>query len=218
MQPRPKPKLLGDNVGVRTRRRRRQRRPRSSGRWPQVPQLQQRRARGVVQLSTIHGAKGLEFDHVFVTGVEEGLLPHYYCTDSADEVEQERRLLYVAMTRAKERLVLTHTAVRGDHVGWFDGEESGLWPRGTLSRYLTKVDTLIAQLGPKVKQLERIAHRSKAMVACYPGGGARYVRHCDNSCFAGKGERCNGRRLTCILYLNPQWEALHGGELLYLPP
>jgi|EP00908_Phaeocystis_cordata_P014867 hypoxia-inducible factor (prolyl hydroxylase) len=56
------------------------------------------------------------------------------------------------------------------------------------------------------------------MVTCYPGGGARYVRHCDNSCFAGKGERCNGRRLTCILYLNPEWEALHGGELrLYEP-
>ena len=72
-----------------------------------------RKAGGVVQLSTIHGAKGLEFDHVFVTGVEEGLLPHYYCTDSDDEIEQERRLLYVAMTRAKERLVLTHGAVRG---------------------------------------------------------------------------------------------------------
>ena len=69
-------------------------------------------ARGAVQLSTIHGAKGLEFEHVFVTGVEEGLLPHYYCTDDGEEVEQERRLLYVAMTRAKEQLVLTHTAVR----------------------------------------------------------------------------------------------------------
>ena len=73
----------------------------------------QARARGAVQLSTIHGAKGLEFDHVYVTGVEEGLLPHYYCTDSADEVEQERRLLYVAMTRARRQLVLTHTHVRG---------------------------------------------------------------------------------------------------------
>ena len=65
-----------------------------------------------VQLSTIHGAKGLEFDVTFVTGVEEGLLPHYYCTESLEEVEQERRLLYVAMTRARERLVLTHGEVR----------------------------------------------------------------------------------------------------------
>ena len=66
-----------------------------------------------MQLSTIHGAKGLEFDEVFVTGVEEGLLPHYYCCDSDEEIEQERRLLYVAMTRAKSHLTLTHTAVRG---------------------------------------------------------------------------------------------------------
>jgi DNA helicase-2/ATP-dependent DNA helicase PcrA len=65
-----------------------------------------------VQLSTIHGAKGLEFDHVFVTGVEEGLLPHYYCSDELEEVEQERRLLYVAMTRARKQLVLTHSSVR----------------------------------------------------------------------------------------------------------
>ena len=70
------------------------------------------RQRGAVQLSTIHGAKGLEFDHVFVTGVEEDLLPHYYCTDGHDEVEEERRLLYVAMTRARKRLVLTHTDMR----------------------------------------------------------------------------------------------------------
>jgi len=70
------------------------------------------RRRDAVQLSTIHGAKGLEFDVTFVTGVEEGLLPHYYCADTLEEVEQERRLLYVAMTRAKKRLVLTHSEVR----------------------------------------------------------------------------------------------------------
>ena len=60
---------------------------------------------------------------------------------------------------------------------------------------------------PNPNQVDGVANRSKAMVTCYPGGGARYVRHCDNSCFAGKGERCNGRRLTCILYLNPEWVA-----------
>ena len=53
-------------------------------------QGQKPREKGVVQLSTIHGAKGLEFDHVLVTGVEEGLLPHYYCSDSIEEVEVER--------------------------------------------------------------------------------------------------------------------------------
>ena len=70
----------------------------------------------------------------------------------------------------------------------------------------------------EVEQLENIAHRSKAMVACYPGGGARYVRHCDNSCNVGKGDRCNGRRLTAIIYLNEGWTQLHGGELRLFAP
>ena len=47
-----------------------------------------------------------------MTGVEEGLLPHYYCADELEEVEQERRLLYVAMTRAKTRLHLSCAAQR----------------------------------------------------------------------------------------------------------
>lgn len=73
---------------------------------------QQERASKPVQLSTIHGAKGLEFDHVFVVGVEEGLLPHYLC-QTREEIEEERRLLYVAMTRAKKQLTLTCADVRG---------------------------------------------------------------------------------------------------------
>lgn len=68
--------------------------------------------RNAVQLSTIHSAKGLEFDTVFVTGVEEGLLPHYFSSNTLDEIEEERRLLYVAMTRARERLILTHSQAR----------------------------------------------------------------------------------------------------------
>ena len=120
--------------------------------------------------------------------------------------------------RSGKNTTYSHTAVRGDHVGWFDGEEPKLWPQGSLPRYFQKVDTLIAQLGSRVPQLANIAHRSKAMVACYPGGGARYVRHCDNSCDTGRGDRCNGRRLTAIIYLNEGWSVLHGGELrLYAP-
>lgn len=117
-------------------------------------------------------------------------------------------------------LTYTHTAVRGDHVAWFDGDEGeATWPSRTLSRYLQKVDTLVAQLAEHAgEQLRSIASRSKAMVTCYPGGGARYVRHCDNSCDSGHGDRCNGRRLTAILYLNERWGPLHGGELRVHPP
>jgi DNA helicase-2/ATP-dependent DNA helicase PcrA len=60
-----------------------------------------------VTLMTAHNAKGLEFDCVFITGLEEGLFPHCASMDSDEEIEEERRLFYVALTRARKRAVLT---------------------------------------------------------------------------------------------------------------
>ena len=60
-----------------------------------------------LQLMTVHAAKGLEFQTVFVTGLEEGLFPHENSLSEYDGVEEERRLAYVAVTRAKRRLYLT---------------------------------------------------------------------------------------------------------------
>jgi DNA helicase-2/ATP-dependent DNA helicase PcrA len=68
-----------------------------------------------VQLMTLHSAKGLEFPVVFVTGVEEGLFPHSMSADDPARLEEERRLCYVGMTRAKERLYLTHAESRRLH-------------------------------------------------------------------------------------------------------
>ncbi|MFM8928423.1 MAG: UvrD-helicase domain-containing protein [Betaproteobacteria bacterium] len=65
-----------------------------------------------VQLMTIHAAKGLEFDAVFITGLEEGLFPHENATSDADGLEEERRLMYVAITRARQRLYLTFSQTR----------------------------------------------------------------------------------------------------------
>ncbi|MEJ8820944.1 UvrD-helicase domain-containing protein [Variovorax humicola] len=68
-----------------------------------------------VQLMTVHAAKGLEFDCVFITGMEEGLFPHENSMSDRDSLEEERRLMYVAITRARKRLYLSHSQTRMLH-------------------------------------------------------------------------------------------------------
>ena len=65
-----------------------------------------------VQLMTVHSAKGLEFDCVFITGLEESLFPHENSMSDADGLEEERRLMYVAITRARKRLYLSFSQTR----------------------------------------------------------------------------------------------------------
>ncbi|MGH9465960.1 MAG: ATP-dependent helicase, partial [Terriglobales bacterium] len=65
-----------------------------------------------VQMMSLHAAKGLEFDVVFLVGLEEGLFPHSRTFNSPSEMEEERRLCYVGMTRARQALVVTHAARR----------------------------------------------------------------------------------------------------------
>ena len=68
-----------------------------------------------VQMMTVHAAKGLEFDVVFISGLEHGLFPHENATQERDGVEEERRLMYVAVTRARKRLYLSHAQTRMLH-------------------------------------------------------------------------------------------------------
>lgn len=84
----------------------------------------------VTPLMTLHSAKGLEFRAVFITGLVEGLLPHHTSFYSREELEEERRLCYVGITRAKERVYLTYPCCR-----------SG-WSAGTFcerSRFITEI-------------------------------------------------------------------------------
>ena len=93
-------------------------------------------------LITLHQAKGLEFPVVFMVGMEEGLLPHSRSLDDPQELEEERRLCYVGMTRSKDRLYLTRAFRRG-----FTGGSGG--PRGP-SRFLYEIPShLISSATPE---------------------------------------------------------------------
>ena len=76
----------------------------------QIPDAED--GQGVVTLMTLHTAKGLEFDTVFLSGFEEGIFPHQRAIADADELSEERRLAYVGLTRARQRLYLSRAAVR----------------------------------------------------------------------------------------------------------
>jgi DNA helicase-2/ATP-dependent DNA helicase PcrA len=93
-----------------------------------------------VWLMTLHSAKGLEFPTVVLAGMEEGLFPHSRSSDDQEELEEERRLCYVGMTRARERLVLTGAARR---------RVFGEYQSSQPSRFIDEVpDELLERLAP----------------------------------------------------------------------
>ncbi len=76
------------------------------------PEARMSEGNNLVTLMTVHNAKGLEFPVVFLTGMEEDIFPHFNSSDTEEGVEEERRLCYVGMTRAMERLFITSAEVR----------------------------------------------------------------------------------------------------------
>ena len=97
-----------------------------------------------VSLMTIHCAKGLEFDNIFLVGLEENIFPHSRSVGMDEDVEEERRLCYVAMTRARKRLLLSRAGLRR-----FQGT---FLPNGP-SRFLEEIpDELILKVSPAVAE------------------------------------------------------------------
>ncbi|MHB9117767.1 MAG: UvrD-helicase domain-containing protein [Burkholderiales bacterium] len=83
-----------------------------------------------VRLSTLHAAKGLEYPHVFLVGVEEGVLPHKECTDDPAKIEEERRLMYVGVTRAQRSLTISYCRKR---------KRGGEWQACEPSRFIEEL-------------------------------------------------------------------------------
>jgi len=103
-----------------------------------------------VRLMTLHGAKGLEFEVVFLVGFEEGILPHSRCLVDETEVEEERRLCYVGITRAKDYLYITYAAQR-----LYFGKSSLNEP----SRFLADIPTNLVELEESRDIIKDYRHR-----------------------------------------------------------
>jgi DNA helicase-2/ATP-dependent DNA helicase PcrA len=100
-----------------------------------------------VSLMTLHCAKGLEFPVVFIVGIEEGLLPHYRRGEKIEDMEEERRLLYVGMTRAKERLFLSRAEERSTF---------GVGRANLPSRFLDELPIELMQVEEKQRRIDRL--------------------------------------------------------------
>lgn len=103
--------------------------------------------RNSVKLMTLHNAKGLEFSLVYITGMEENLFPHINSKNSQEEIEEERRLFYVGITRAKRFLYLTHSSWRYIH---------GMEKIQMRSRFLKEIDSSYIEEVRKQPFLERV--------------------------------------------------------------
>jgi DNA helicase-2/ATP-dependent DNA helicase PcrA len=100
---------------------------------------------------TVHAVKGLEFKHVFVIGMEENIFPHVNCIEEAGGLEEERRLCYVAITRAKEKLYLLNSLRRT-----LFGRTSVNMP----SRFINEIDKECIDL-PEKKTIEHKIDKSR---------------------------------------------------------
>ncbi len=132
-----------------------------------------------VTLMTVHSAKGLEFDAVFVVGMEENLFPSQMAVDSPSQVEEERRLFYVAMTRAKSHLVITWAKSRFRY---------GQMEYSSQSRFLREIDGHYTGMAtPKRESPSPVARtplhpgtfqtqRTPAPTPAPPTSGGRFVR------------------------------------------
>ncbi|XP_034964344.1 egl nine homolog 1 [Zootoca vivipara] len=127
------------------------------------------------------------------------------------QIEQEVRALHHTGHFTDGQLVSQKSDssrdIRGDKITWVEGKEPGCM---TIGKLMNSMDDLIRHCNGKLGNY-KINGRTKAMVACYPGNGTGYVRHVDNP-------NGDGRCVTCIYYLNKDWDAKVSGGILRIFP
>ncbi|OGP98618.1 MAG: hypothetical protein A2026_12190 [Deltaproteobacteria bacterium RBG_19FT_COMBO_46_12] len=113
-----------------------------------------------ISLMTLHCAKGLEFPVVFIVGIEEGLLPHYRRGEEIEDMEEERRLFYVGMTRAKQRLFLSRAEKRSTF---------GVGRANLPSRFLDELPLDLIHFEEKRRKMESLFSQETSMASLRAG-------------------------------------------------
>ncbi len=134
------------------------------------PDKESQLKRNAVALMTLHSAKGLEFPHVYLVGMEEGLLPHHRSVASGDSaIDEERRLCYVGVTRAQDRLTLTLALAR---LKW--GKSRRTNPSRFLFELMGKADDA-RPAAPAVSPSRQAVGTKKPSTVPQPLRGSKYT-------------------------------------------
>jgi DNA helicase-2/ATP-dependent DNA helicase PcrA len=142
-----------------------------------------------VQLMTLHSAKGLEFDQVFLCGLEEGLFPHQRSVEEPGRLEEERRLCYVGVTRARKQLMLSYAEHRRLH-----GSESYCMP----SRFIHEIPAdLVEEIRPRIQVSRPYDTGSSAGFREAPAGDL------------GLGQRVQHQKFGAGVVLNYEGQGAH---------
>jgi len=145
-----------------------------------------------IQLMTVHSSKGLEFDCVFITGMEEGLFPHENSINDRDGLEEERRLMYVAITRARKRLYLSHSQSRMLH---------GQTRFNMKSRFFEELpEEALKWLTPKNQNFGRSWNADSAIDSGAPYAGFTRAGASFGQTVARKEEPKHGLRLGMLVF------------------
>ncbi len=126
----------------------------------------------MVSLMTLHSAKGLEFNLVFLTGLEEGLFPHHRCANVSELLEEERRLCYVGITRARQKIFITYAEKRA-----FAGMNGSKRPSRFIQeipRHLIKTESMVSNVSYP-KYADKPYNQAKGLFASPKTGNSQYA-------------------------------------------